>query len=618
MERYLASSYCAVFLWGLAVLLGLIGLGRLLARVVGGEDAERAGWGLHAVWGTATYLFFGGCLAFFGACNELGIVVLIGSGLAAMIWTTVRGGWPTRASLAALPWTSWPAFAAVALTFSGGMAWQQGVNPADDLPAYYNFCEKLLATGSFDEPFSWRRLASLGGHTLLQCSILAKASFANAQAFEIGLCPVILLGLILGFRGGTLARSPLGVFLGLIAITTPILRVNTASHLTGTVLFLGLFATLDLVDRTGVSRRRLFAIAGLVAAGLCSLRAQNIPAAGGALGLFWLVAWIRDRRVPRTALLEAGCWVASLFAGLLPWMLMCYRSNGSPLYPFFSGNSNVQFNPQGLDAPLFNRINLPMQMIVEPTLLPLLLCLLAAPDWRRGLAARAVAISAVITALKVAYSLNLAPDEITIPRYVQPVLLASALAVLMTAASVPRTRLTAWVLSAILLGTNLPVRGQTLLAHYTALGHKDISIMPFRLAVIADYRKAQLLVPEGRRIFVCTDFPFLFDHKRNPIWTVDLPNGACPPPGLPFQKPPDETIRYLRQLGVEHLIFGSFDTTGELYSREKWEKHSLGNVPLFKIQALFFLDCFNTIERIAASEITLGQVGKLNVIQFRP
>ena len=100
-----------------------------------------------------------------------------------MIWTTYRAGLPNRAALAAMPWQNWPAFAVVALIFAGGICWQKDFSLCDDLPAYYNFCEKLLTTGSFDEPFSWRRLASLGGHTLLQSSILVYGSFANAQAY---------------------------------------------------------------------------------------------------------------------------------------------------------------------------------------------------------------------------------------------------------------------------------------------------------------------------------------------------------------------------------------------------------------------------------------------------
>ena len=110
----------------------------LSARAVGGEVAKNAGWGLHAVWGMGLYLFAGGLLTLFGACGETAITLLIGVGLAAMVWTAYRAGLPKRADLAAIPWGMRPAIAVVAFLNAGGICWQGNVNEADDLPAYYN------------------------------------------------------------------------------------------------------------------------------------------------------------------------------------------------------------------------------------------------------------------------------------------------------------------------------------------------------------------------------------------------------------------------------------------------------------------------------------------------
>ena len=219
-------AYAAIFFWGIAVLAGLIGLGRLVARAIGEEAAENAGWGLHAVWGMGAYLFLGGLLAACGACGATAITLLIGAGIVVTVWTTVRGGWPTRASLAAQPWALWPAFAIAAFLFAAGLCWQGNVNAADDFVGYYEFCAKLLSTGSFPEPFSWRRLASLGGHTLLQSTMLANGWWANVQSFETSLCPVIPSRFGRRVSWGSVATcSPGGTLSGtLLAITTPIIR----------------------------------------------------------------------------------------------------------------------------------------------------------------------------------------------------------------------------------------------------------------------------------------------------------------------------------------------------------------------------------------------------------
>lgn len=617
-DRYFASNYALTFCWALVVLLGMIGLGRLVARIIRDDAAADAGWGLHAVWGTALYLFLGSTLGVFHLCGAIGISLLIGAGAAVFIWTSFRAGLPTRAQWAAVPWQTWPAFAVVALMFAGGLCWQGTVNGADDLGAYYNFCEKLLTTGSFDEPFSWRRLASLGGHTLLQCSILANASFANAQGFERSLCPLILLGIIFGFRGGMLARSPLGLLLGVVTITTPIIRMNTTSHLTAVLLFVGLFVTLDIVERTQANRLRLYAVAGLVGAGLCSLRAQNVAAAGLTMGLFWLGSWIKDKRPLREAFVEACWWGGGLFVALLPWMIMEFRSNGSPLFPLFQGGNNLAFDPQSVGGPLFDRLSSPMEMLLNVALLPLVLCLLALPEWRRSVAGRAVAIAAVFTSALLAYGISLAPDEATIPRYVQPLLLSGAVVALMAAGVSSRRRMAAWAFCILLLAINLPERCGDLWNHYRSLSHSRRILMPFGSRVVADYREAQLLIPEGKRVLVCSDFPFLFDHRHNDLWNIDLPNGTSPAPGLPYQRPPEEMKRYLLGLGVEYVIFTDWDKSYVLYNRKTWNDHAHGDVALWKLQSSYFLDFFNVMDRLAVSETKLGRVGDLNVLQLKP
>jgi hypothetical protein len=620
MERCFPIRYSAVFFWSLAVLLGMIGFGRIVALMVGGESAKKAGWGLHAVWGAGLFLFVGGLLGVFRACVEANITVMVLVGLALFIWTTFGAWRPVWADFAAMPWGVWPVFAVVAVTFAGGIFQQTYVNEVDDLPAYFSFCEKLLETGSFEDPFSWRRLASLGGHTLLQCTVLARGAWTDAQAFEVALCPAILLGLILGFRGGALARSWFGPFLALVAVTTPILRVNTASHFTGIIFFMGLFVTLDLIDRAEAHRLRLFVVAGLVAAGLCTLRAQDIMAAGAALGLFWLGSWIKDKRPAREALMEAAIWGAALFLALLPWMIMGYLSSGSPLFPLFQGNNSLAFNPQGAPGPLLFRLSPLFRMMVHPALLPLLLCLFAAPAWRRSLAAQAVSASAVLTSLLLAYGLNLAPDAMTIPRYVQPLLLSSALAALMTGALLPRWRWLAPALAALVFATNLPARAKEFAGHFPTIFRYRGMKMPitFNSVVAANYQDAQLLIPEGKRILVCTDFPFIFNYDRNPIWTVDFPHAASPPPGLPYRKPAEETKQYLRACGVEYLIFQDFSKALDLYNRRVWQRMETGDVLLSRIQAPYCLDFFDTVERLASSETNLGRVGGLTVIQFKP
>jgi hypothetical protein len=624
MEHYLPSSYPIAFVWGIVVLIGMIGLGRLLARFVDAEMGNEVGWGLHAVWGMGVYLFIGSILATCGVFREAVITTLICLGVVAAVWTNLRSGLPTFSALLKAPWHLWPAFLVAAVFYFGGIMYWGRINPCDDTPAYFYYCEKLLSTGSFDEPFSWRRLASLGGHTLLQCTVAARTSLASAEGFELAICPIILLGLIIGFRRGIVARTPFGLCLALAVVTVPIIRVNSASHLTGVVLFLGLFVTLDILDRLEKpdQRRRLrwLAVAGMIAASACTLRAQYVPAAVGALALFWLASWIRDRRPRQEMMIEMACVAGSVIVALLPWMIMGYRSNGSPLFPLFQGDNNLGFNPLSLNQSLVSKLSFPVRTVLNAALLPLILALFALPDWKRGLAARATSIAYLLASMVLAYSIRLAPDEETIPRYVQPLLLAGAVAALLSAAVTPRQRIYAWVMTLLWIGTTVDPRCDYLWRHYAVIQQSAIANIPYHAVDILSHRKAQDFVPAGSKILVCTNYPLLFDQQRNTIWNVDMPNAASPDPGLPFQKPPEETKRYLRSLGIEYLIFTDFSRGNEheLYCRPVWEQHLRGDVTLYKIQAPYYLDFFNTADALAASETVVGRAGLLTVVKLKP
>ena len=164
----------------------------------------------------------------------------------------------------------------------------------------------------------------------------------------------------------------------------------------------------------------------------------------------------------------------------------------------------MSFNPQAVGGSLYFRLGLPALLIFTPILAPLLLCMLAGPDWRRSLPSRSLSIAAVLGSLALAYGINLAPDIVTVPRYVQPILLPAAFAALMTAVVSARSRLIALAFAAILAATSMPERCQALME----LLYKSIVRMPAdKLRIkrqprtVADYREAQLLVPEGKKVF---------------------------------------------------------------------------------------------------------------------
>jgi hypothetical protein len=374
-----------------------------------------------------------------------------------------------------------------------------------------------------------------------------------------------------------------------------------------------------------------------VAAAFCTLRAQNVAAAGIALTVYWIIWWLRDRpSFPRVLIDGVWCCGALLFA-LLPWSLMSYRSNQTPLFPLFTGGHSAAFNPGTIDGTVHQKLRLVVDMFALPWLAPLWLCLLALPSWKKGMAAWAVAISGVATSVILAYGMGLAPDETTVPRYVQPLFLGGAFGALAMGALHPRLRVTVWAMLAIVLATSFSRRRLEFEARYVGLAlagknyllnQPEVQFQKFgtlkenqlvnQPRLIAQYRAAQLLVPEGQRVLVVVDFPFLFDYVRNDLWNIDFPHAASPPPGLPFKKPPEETKRYLRALGIEYFIYVDFNVGPGTYERVNWAQQVDSPIELYRIQEPFYIDFFDTVESLAASETVLGKVGNFTVVQFKP
>ena len=84
------------------------------------------------------------------------------------------------------------------------------------------------------------------------------------------------------------------------------------------------------------------------------------------LGIFWLASWIKNRSLPRAAIVDGLWWGGTLFVALIPWMIMSMRSNGSPLFPLFPGGNNAPFDPQGLEwAPFSTAWPFPMMQMLS-------------------------------------------------------------------------------------------------------------------------------------------------------------------------------------------------------------------------------------------------------------
>jgi hypothetical protein len=133
------------------------------------------------------------------------------------------------------------------------------------------------------------------------------------------------------------------LFLAALVLTFPISRTNTASELTGTVLFLALMKSFELVTmRSCRGWRAALLVGGLIAA-VSTLRCPYIFTCA-VMGAGFLVWRLRENKQHRKEILREAflaCIVTLLLVS--PWWIVTYRSSGAFLYPLFKGTQQPTF-----------------------------------------------------------------------------------------------------------------------------------------------------------------------------------------------------------------------------------------------------------------------------------
>ena len=345
-------DYIRTVLWGGAILVSAVGWGAIVARRLYGDDA-RVGWGLEAALGMAVHLALGGLLAMLSLVSVTTSYVAVTLGVALFALEACR-----RAAAEAAPPGSdsrkgtgpgGPSIArGVVVVFFGvallhylGMAAERPANIIDDFQAYFSFPKQLLATGTLIEPFSSRRIFAYGGQSYLQALVLAFSTVFRIGLLDNGICVLVLAGLVVGWVRER-PRFPVAVaipaLLGLLTLHYYDLNHNAASEFSGAVFFLAMFRVLDRPRRAGESAWANALALALVASAACTLRQSNLAAAALIPAAYYGLRMVRERDARRRWALEAALAALFSLALLLPWMVMTYRSCGTPLYPLIVGN----------------------------------------------------------------------------------------------------------------------------------------------------------------------------------------------------------------------------------------------------------------------------------------
>jgi len=544
----LFEGLCAASLF----LMGFWGIGRVLARLSKVElDA-----GLSASVGFAAYLAAGGvmlALHLFHRAFASGALVV---GVLAAVLVLVRS---ERTAPSPRPNGLWLVLLGVALALLVALS-DFRLHSADDTIAYVAFPEKILATGTLFEPYSFRRLGSLGGQSVglayLWPYLDPDQAFVADRGIGLSLC--LLQVWSWSERAGaprpTLAyRAAVG--LGIASLAA--MPINTASFFTGIALALASQRLVAAV-RSEESREddvRFAALGAICVGGFISLR--HLHWGVGVVWLVWLVPRAGGQHIEGRAWLR-GVPIGVLMITLLGYAISAQLSNGTFIYPLLRGNASplVAFG----DLRLASALPGVGRVLLHPRLLAL--AAIVALGWKvRGVSRSAKLFLALALLNTVALGALMSASEVgDVARYAAVVAAASAVF--------------AWMDGPHEVGADHGVAGAIVplallffaydgaQAAKCGLGARvawvDVAMAaaPRRGRTFtweeAQVREAQAAVPPGATVFAAVDDPVYLDYRRNPILLADMPGYAG---NLPVQQGGEGLRRHLLARGVDYLMY---------------------------------------------------------------
>lgn len=515
------------------------------------------------------------------------------------------------------------------------------VDVHDDLPAYFEFPKRLLETGTFLEPMSSRRIATMGGAAYLQSLVYPLWGPAAVPLVDIG------LGQLLAWSAALALRPP-GVGRGARAVRllAPIFVLWLASALTldnhaPMRLAFGLVVALlgaTVAFGRGGARSGDFALLAATGAALVSLRNSFIGFAM-VVTFGWIVLGLarRDRRLALGATAAGGAMVALL----LPYFVVSWRSSRTPFYPLLEGT----FRHGAFSPPLAFSGKL---AFVGDALLRTgvpWIAVIAIGAWLIGWRTRGAAVgvvAAIATSAVTAFGLT-GFDSYNLFRYSAPMLdgalaFAACLGGTVLSDGLARGR----ALGVVTIGTAMALAVAVSLPLHLVIYDREVEVWrpretlratvafadaaaqalrepftPFASAGSEVYAAAQETIPRGSSVAAAVARPYLWNLARQRIDSIDIPGVASAPPGLPHLEGPEALVAYLRGLGYDFFAFTPPAFPGCLYDGSRWALLASGGFPMWRDLGRRVIDFQSNAEALAVDHPVVFASAEIVVLDLR-
>lgn len=574
--------------FGICILISWTGLGTLINYLLFPKIIQDI-W-LRTGWGLCFTLLIGGILNMTGMISPTAIFIIIGVGIfiffahmfsiKGKIWTNIKefAGDEKRNYLLILLLV---VNCSLLLIIYLGSISNIHFNWGEDLHGYFVFPKKMLQVGSLGpDPFSVQRILMFGGMSFLHAIILSLGDFKNLNMIDVGLGTILTTGLLYGLsREYKLLKwmNLLVIFVVLIIVPP---KVNISSLVIGLALFITLFRTLDILRRSEFDILSISIIIALIISALSSLKTNYIITVFGFLFISYSLYFFYYKNNRKKIIIEITLVVVFTILFLLPWFLANYQSNGTMLYPIFGKGFHdadyLQFNSKvsirGLliaaKLTIFNMRNVPLFTFF---FVFLIFGYTELHDKRKN------AVSLVVASIATPLVIVLLSGGYGWDRFSWSVVTASSIILLVLAfASTNPSNRYLRILKLILIFVGIYIiiinNKTKLMDHYTSqinsvstgLKNENIEVHSANDYIVCDYiddeieqryLKVQNIVPEGEIIFERTQYPFLFNFKRNNIYVTHFLGASSLPPGMPFFQGSDTLAEYLSSQSIRYIVY---------------------------------------------------------------
>jgi hypothetical protein len=626
---YLASisTTSAAATWGILVLLAFIGWGRSIAILL---KLPEQNWSSAAALGLGFTICMGGLLNLLAIVSPASLITYVVCGVALFllglkdspknVLHEIKLQLATQTPLQKLSLSV--IFLLLLLRFFGEAAPPYYFFQAhDDYQAYLAHPIKMLQTGGIgDDPFSERRLSSLGGQAFLQALPGAMIGPEHFRLMDSGLALLILLGLTVEFarRQKLPPKSIYLLLLWLLLAIPP--DINITTMLVGSVLFFYLFLLLSSQNATAFDPGRMLAI-GLTVAAICACKSTLVPAVVMILAFHFLSPAI-SLKSGRTIPLELALAGVVAVLLLVPWMFLMWKSSGTLLFPILGKGYHATAYGVKYETPLtFARA---FARVFYSFNNPFYFLLLALPltCWRQSFPEKRLfgsfALGSICALVIIMLSIESFPTDVY--RYSYPFLLVvitlSFTSLLRESASA-RIKGAYIVIGLLLLSLGLNARSISqryyLYAKVRTVGYREASIASNqeRMSAFA----AQAVVLPSAPILARLEKNFLLDFDRNPIFIIDLPGGSSLPPGMPLKFDPESLARYFQSKGLRYIAYSY--ASGANFSRKTHQDRLSPAMPQwFKVQAQLVFTFQDNLDALGKSRRRLYDDGRAFVLDL--